>query len=73
MFDKEFNDVYNALYELANSMCKEVENNCKQCPFYSGNPRDSYGCIAMKVKYEIYRAENRVGIRELNKIKRDKE
>ena len=35
--------------------------------FFTGSPRDSYGCTIMKVKYEIYRAENRAGIREMNK------
>ena len=70
MLEKEFNDVYDSLYKLAEGMCEEVGFKCSQCPFYTAF--NEYGCIVIKAKYEIYKAENRVRLRERNKIKRDK-
>ena len=34
MLEKEFTDVYEALFKLGNSMCKEVKDSCKKCPFF---------------------------------------
>ena len=64
MLEKQFNDVYTTLYELQKGICEEVNNECSKCPCY--NPSKSYGCDMIRAKYEIYKVENRIKLRERN-------
>lgn len=70
MLEKQFHDVYNALYELEKGICEETDNNCNKCPCY--NHTLSYGCAIIRVKYEISKVEDRIKLRERNKSNNNK-
>ena len=67
MLEKEFNDVYDSLYKLAEGMCKEIENKCNDCPFNVYTYNIGWGCFIEKARVNICKAEGRVKIRERNR------
>lgn len=67
MLEKQFNDVHNALDELAKNMCIEVNNKCNDCPFNVYTYNIGWGCFIEKARVNICKAEGRVKIREYHK------